>query len=531
MELNTLLTTPILLGFIISLLIILASRSGFDKRRRRRRPPGPWGLPFVGSIHHMLTSQPQAALRDLASKHGPVMYLRLGQVDTVVISSPSAAEEALRANDLSFASRPSLLGGEIACYGNLDIAFAPYGAYWRALRKLCALELLGASKVRQLAPVRGRETMSLVRAVAAAAAARCSSSSSGGGGGGEGEPAAVNIGGLLVSCASSITGLAAFGDRCSGELMEQFLSAVSVVIGNISGFCVSDLFPSLRLVDAVTGTKRRLWRARRQLDDVLDRIIAESDARRKERETMDVGGREGDDLVSVMLRIRDEGEFEFPFDTTNIKAIILDLFTGGTETVSSTAEWVMAELMKNPNAMVKAQTEVRQAFKNIGPHDHECQLGELSYTRMVIKETLRLHPPLPLLLPHMCQETCSVGAFEVAKGSRVIINSWAIARSPEHWDNAEKFKPERFEKNMTDYTGTKFEYLPFGYGRRMCPGSGFGIAVLELMVARLLYYFNWSLPDGMRPEELDMDTTVGASAKRTNQLHLVAFPYEFQMEI
>ncbi|CAL4962677.1 unnamed protein product [Urochloa decumbens] len=499
MELNALMNTPILLGLIISLLIILASRSGFEKRRRRRRPPGPWGLPFIGSIHHMLTSQPQAALRDLALKHGPVMYLRLGQVDAVVISSASAAEEALRANDLSFASRPSLLGGEIACYGNLDIAFAPYGTYWRALRKLCALELLGVSKVRQLAHVRDRETMALVREVAARR--RCSS-----GGGGGGEPPAA--------------------------LMEQFLSAVSLVISNISGFCVSDLFPSLRLVDAITGTRRQLWTARRQLDDVLDRIIAESDARRKERKAKDVGGGGGgDDLVSVMLRIRDEGEFEFPFDNTNIKAIILDLFTGGTETVSSTAEWVMAELMKNPNAMVKAQTEVRQAFKHIDPHDHESQLGDLSYTRMVIKETLRLHPPLPLLLPHMCRETCSVGAFEVAKGSRVIINSWAIARSPEHWDNAEKFKPERFEKNTADYTGTKFDYLPFGYGRRMCPGSGFGIAVLELMVARLLYYFNWSLPDGIRPEELDMDTTVGASARRTSQLRLVAFPYEFQMEI
>nr|CAB3473560.1 unnamed protein product [Digitaria exilis] len=363
----------------------------------------------------MLTSQPQAALRDLASKHGPVMYLRLGQVDTVVISSPAAAEEVLRANDLSFASRPSLLGGE-----------------------LCALELLCGFKVRQLAPTRDRETMSLVREVVR----RCS---------GEG-PVVVNLGELLVSCASSITGLAAFGDRCSGDLMEQFLSAISVVIFNISGFCVSDLFPSL-------------W------------------------------------------------------------------ISGGTGTVSSTAEWVMAELMKNPDAMVKAQNEVRRAFKNIGPHDHESQMEELYYTRMVIKETLRLHPPLPLLLPRVCRETCNVGPFEVAKGSRVIINSWAIARSPEHWDDAEKFKPERFENSMADFKGTHFEYLPFGYGRRMCPGSGFGISVLELMVARLLYYFDWSLPDGMRPEELDMDMTVGASAKRTNQLHLVASPYEVLMDL
>lgn len=168
--------------------------------------------------------------------------------------------------------------------------------------------------------------------------------------------------------------------------------------------------------------------------------------------------------------------------------MLQDLFTGGTETVSSTAEWAMAELMKNPDAMVKAQTEVRQAFKNIGPHDHESQMDKLYYTRMVIKETLRLHPPLPLLLPRVCRETCNVGPFDVAKGSRVIINSWAIARSPEHWDNAEKFKPERFENSIADFKATQFEYLPFGYGRRMCPGSGFGVAFLELMVAAPLLF-------------------------------------------
>ncbi|XP_062214899.1 9-beta-pimara-7,15-diene oxidase-like [Phragmites australis] len=517
MELNTLITS-FLLALILSLLVILASSLGLRSRaksKKKRRPPGPWGLPFVGSIHHLLTSQPQAALRGLAEKHGPVMYLRLGQVDTVVVSSAAAAQEVLRVNDLNFASRPSLLGAEIICYGNLDVAFAPYGAYWRALRKLCALELLSACKVRRFAPIRDSETMSLVREVL------CRSGSSGG------EP--VNLGDLLVSCASSITGIAAFGDRCSGELMEQFLSAISVLISDISGFCVSDLFPSLRLVDVVTGTKRRLRRAHRQLDGVLDKIIAECEARRKERKAKNTGGE--DDLLSVMLRIRDEGEFEFPFNTTNIKAIILDLFTGGTETVSSTAEWVMAELMKNPDAMAKAQTEVWHAFKNTSPCDHGSQMDELHYTRMVIKETLRLHPPLPLLLPRLCRETCDVGAFEVAKGSRVIVNSWAIARSPEYWDDAEEFKPERFENSTADYKGTQFEYLPFGHGRRICPGFGFGMASLELIVARLLYYLNWSLPDGMQPEELDMDTTVGASAKRTNQLHLVASPYEVRMEI
>ncbi|KAJ1284273.1 hypothetical protein BS78_03G192300 [Paspalum vaginatum] len=124
MELNTLITA-LLLGLLISLLTVLAPRA---ESKKRRRPPGPWGFPFVGSIHHLLTSQPQDALRDLAERHGPVMYLRLGQIDTVVVSSPAAAQEVLQASDLSFASRPSLLAGEIICYGNADIAFAPYGA-------------------------------------------------------------------------------------------------------------------------------------------------------------------------------------------------------------------------------------------------------------------------------------------------------------------------------------------------------------------------------------------------------------------
>ncbi|KAJ1284274.1 hypothetical protein BS78_03G192400 [Paspalum vaginatum] len=354
--------------------------------------------------------------------------------------------------------------------------------------------------------------MALVREV--------SSSSSGG--------APVNLRDLLVSCASSITAMAAFGDRCSGELMEQFLPAVSFVISSISGFCFSDLFPSLRFMDVVTGTKRRLWRARRQLNGVLDKIIAENEARRKAKDDSDGNG----DPLSAMLRIRDEGQFEFPFDATNIKAIILDLFTGGTETVSSITEWVMAELMKNPDAMAKAQAEVRQAFSNVDPRDHESHTEELRYTRMVIKETLRLHPPLPLLLPRLCRETCTVGAFEVDKGTRVIINSWAIARSAEHWSDADEFRPERFADGAADYKGTRFEFLPFGHGRRVCPGSGFAMASVELMVARLLYYFDWSLPNGMRPEELDMDTTVvGPAARRTNQLLLVASPYEALMEI
>ncbi|CAL4934593.1 unnamed protein product [Urochloa decumbens] len=510
------------LSIIISLFIVLVSASRHKSRAKtndQRQPPGPRGLPFIGSIHHLFTSQPHAALRDLASKHGPVMYLRLGQVDAVVVSSTAAAQAVLRDGDAAFASRPRMIGGEIICYGGLDIAMAPYGAYWRALRKLATLELLSPRKVKQLAPVRDAETLSLVGDLRAAAAA--------------GEP--VNLGGMLISCANSIIAMATFGDRFSAESKEDFLSAMAVVVTDGSGLCVSDLFPSLWFVDVVTGMRRRLQRAHAQLDVVTDRIIADCDARRQERKKLkniEGEGKDEEDLLSVMLRIRDEGEYDkIPIGTTNIKAIIIDLFLGGTETTSSIAEWVMSELVRNPKVMAKAQAEVREVFNKKNTCDHESLLDHLHYLRMVIKETMRLYPPLPLLLPRLCRETCDVGGFKLAKGTRVIVNSWAMARSPEHWEDAEAFRPERFDKSTVDYKGTQFEYMPFGSGRRMCPGMAFGMVTLEIIVARLLYYFDWSLPVGMRPEDLDMDMTVGAATRRANQLRLVATPCAETMEI
>ncbi|PVH36737.1 hypothetical protein PAHAL_6G156100 [Panicum hallii] len=469
-----------------------------SRKSKNRRPPGPWNLPLIGSLLHFLKSQPHVALRDLGRKYGPVMFLRIGQIDTVVISSPAAAQEVLREKDVKFASRPSLVVSEIFCYGNLDIGFSPYGPYWRTLRKLCTVELLSAKIVRQLAPIRDNETLSLIRKIQAA--------------GQDGEP--VNLARLLMTCSNTITGKAAFGQACSSELLEQFLSATDASQKFSVGFTVGDLFPQLRFIDVVSGLRRRMWRARGQLDAVFDKIIARCEAQ------------QGDSLLSVLLRIRDEGALEFPIGTTNIKAIIMDMFTGGTETTASSAEWLMSELMRNPDVMAKAQAEVRRVFDNKRPQDHEGLVDELHYTRMVIKESMRLNTVVPLLVPHLCRETCDVGGFQVTEGTRVIINAWAMARSPEYWHDAEKFRPERFKDGMLDFKGSRFEYLPFGTGRRRCPGDTFGLAVLELVVARLLYYVDWSLPAGMRRDELDMDVYVGATVRRKNPLHLVASPYK-----
>jgi len=488
----------LLFVFLISLPILVTLLSHKSTpTSKKRRPPGPWNLPLIGSLLHFFKSHSPGVFRDLANKYGPVMFLRMGQIDTLVISSPAAAEEVLLVKDIIFASRPSIVASEFFCYQNLDIVFSPYGAYWRTLRKLCTTELLNAKMVRQFAPIRDNETLSLIRNIQAA--------------GRGGEP--VHLARELLSCSNMITAKAAFGQVYSSELRDQFLSSMAVMTSFTGGFTFGDVFPSLRFTDVVTGLRRRMWRARLQLDDVFDKIIARSEAQR------------GDDLVSVLLRIRDEGELEFPMGIINIKAIILDMFTGGTDTTAKAAEWTMSELMKNPDVMAKAQAEVRQVFDNVSSQDHEGKIDELHYTKMVIKESMRLNPAVPLLM-HLCRETCDVGGFQVTEGTRVVINVWAMARSPKYWLDAEKFRPERFEDGMLDFKGSRFKYLPFGAGRRRCPGDTFGLAALELIIARLLYYIDWSLPAGMQPDDIDMEMIVGATARRKNQLQLVASPYK-----
>jgi len=286
----------LLFVFLISLPILVTLLSHKStSTSKKRRPPGPWNLPLIGSLLHFVKSHPPAVLRDLANKYGPVMFLRMGQIDTVVITSPAAAEEVLRDKDVIFASRPSIVASELFCYQNRDIVFSPYGAYWRTLRKLCTVELLSAKMVRQFAPIRDNKTLSLIRNIQAA--------------GRGGEP--VQLARHLLSCTNSITAKAAFGQVCGSELRDQFLSSIAVAISYSGGFTIGDVFPSLRFIDVVTGLRRRMWRARLQLDDVFEKIIAQSEAQR------------GDDLVSILLRIRDEGELELPISTINIKAIIL----------------------------------------------------------------------------------------------------------------------------------------------------------------------------------------------------------------
>jgi len=198
----------------------------------------------------------------------------------------------------------------------------------------------------------------------------------------------------------------------------------------------------------------------------------------------------------------------------------------GAETSSTTIIWAFSEMIKNPGVMAKAQLEVREAFKGKKTFE-DIDLEELKYLKLVIKETLRLHPAAPLLIPRECREETQIDGYNIPIKTKVIVNAWAIGRDSRYWhDDPESFIPERFENSSIDFRGNNFEFIPFGAGRRMCPGMLSGLATVRHSLAKLLYHFDWKLPDGVSVDDFDMTEAEGIAASRKNDICLIATPFD-----
>ncbi|KAK6129779.1 hypothetical protein DH2020_036486 [Rehmannia glutinosa] len=473
-------------------------------------PPGPKTLPIIGHLH-LISRLPFRSFRHLAEQFGPIMHLKLGEVPTIVISSPEIAKQILKENDPNFADRPQSVAMEIMWYNYIDIAFSQYGDYWKQMRKICIMELLSAKNVRSFGSIRNDEVSGLIKSIQLSS----------------GKP--INLTEKIFSLTSSITCRAAFGKVCKDS--DALIKLLKEGIQMAGGFEIADLFPSSKIISTLSWSKLRLVMMRRKLDVILDDIINEhkENLANMGRENGDIAKRGNgefgnEDLVDVFLRIQKSGELEFPIDNDNIKAVIYDMFSAGTETSSTAIDWTMAELMRNPRVMAKAQAEVREIFKG-NKTIEENDVQKLKYLKLVIKETLRLHPPVPIL-PRASREEREINGYTIPAKVKVLVNNWGMQRDPKYWKNPENFEPERFENQALDFVGGDFQYLPFGTGRRMCPGMTFGLASVELPLAQLLYSFNWKLPDGVKIEDLDMIENHGITASRKDNLFVVATPYE-----
>ncbi|PKA62975.1 Cytochrome P450 71D10 [Apostasia shenzhenica] len=511
-----LLSTTILIIAILLLTFLKTMVKSPEELRRHagKQAPGPRGLPFIGNIHNVLgTLPPHHYLRHLSTIYGPIFRLKLGEINTLIISSAEAAREILKTHDLNFASRPNTATSNTIFYGSKDIVFACCGDFWRQMRRICMLELLSAKKVCSFRTIREEEISHLLQSISISV----------------GE--VVNLSSKFAALSNNITARAVVGGTCKEQPLFQL--AVDEVTQYVSGFSVINLFPSIPgFINRITGWQKKLNQCGQKLDRIAEKILQEHVQKRAEFFN---GCEEQDklfieeDMMDVLIRIQQDGGLQFPLSNDNIKAIVNDMLMAGSDTIATTMEWVMTELVRHPKVMRKVQREVRNVLRE-GDNtnmivDEEAVRNKLHYLQVVIKETLRFHPPAPLLLPRESIERCEVMGYDVPAKTMVIVNAWAIGRDPKYWENPEEFWPERFEKSDVDFKGRPyFEFLPFGSGRRMCPGINFGLTVVELTIAYLLYYFDWEYKI-KKGEQLDVTETFGVTAKRKFSLCLLANPH------
>ncbi|CAI0447439.1 unnamed protein product [Linum tenue] len=233
---------------------------------------------------------------------------------------------------------------------------------------------------------------------------------------------------------------------------------------------------------------------------------------------------EEEDIVDVLLQIQRETS-NSAVDRDTIKAIVLDMFAAGSDTTYTALEWTMTEILRHPRVMEKLQQEIRVILGDERNVNEEV-IERMDYLKAVIKESFRLHPPIPLLVPRESTQDVKVQGYDVPEKTRVIVNAWAIGRDPKRWgDDAEEFRPERFLNSKVDFKGQDFELIPFGAGRRGCPGISFATASMEITLVSMLHRFDWSVPGGEEGGGLDADEAPGLAVHRRTPLLAVPTLY------
>lgn len=331
---------------------------------------------------------------------------------------------------------------------------------------------------------------------------------------------------MIVGLNNDIICRVALGKKYSGEVgdargIKCMLHEFSELLGS---FPIGDFIPWLSWLDGLSGLKSRAKRNFCQLDEFLEGVIEEHIQARKDGGKSYNDGR--GDFVDLLLSIQENDEsVGISFGRNNIKALILDAFAAAIETTSTVIEWAMAELITNPKIMKRAQKEIREVGVH-GQYITDKEVDKMIYLKTIVKETLRLHPPVPLLVPRETIHEVELKGYHIPKGTRVMVNAWAIGQDKRTWENPEEFLPDRFIDNDIDFRGHDFELIPFGAGRRICPGVNFAIPAVELALANLLHNFDWEVPKMMEKEVTDMSESPGLTIHKKYGLVLVAKPWK-----
>ncbi|RCV40788.1 hypothetical protein SETIT_9G083600v2 [Setaria italica] len=496
---------------------------GSDRHRKingknkemQRLPPSPPAIPVLGHLH-LLGKPIHAALARLAERYGPVFSLRLGSRETVVVSSAAHARECFTEHDVCFANRPRFPSLLLISFGGATLPMCGYGSYWRNLRRVATVQLLSAHRVSCMLPVISVEVRAMARRMFRSAAAAP-------GGAARVELKRrlfeVSLSALMEVIARTKTSRTeADADTDISPEAQEFMKALDVFIPLLSASNKWDYLPVLRWFD-VFGVRSKILAAVTARDAFLRRLI---DAERRRLD--DDESEKNKSMIGVLLSLQ-KSEPEVYTDTT-IMALCSSMFSGGAETTSTTAEWAMSLLLNHPEALKKAQAEIDAC---VGPSRllNADDVPRLGYLQCIISETLRLYPVVPTLIPHESTADCAVGGHHVPAGTMLLVNVYAIHRDPGMWADPAAFRPERFEAGGGAADGLFM--MPFGMGRRKCPGEALALRTLGLVLGTLIQCFDWGAVGGAAG--VDMAEGVGITLPRDVPLEAMCKPRQGMLRV
>ncbi|CAL4916498.1 unnamed protein product [Urochloa decumbens] len=500
-------------GVVLASLLLLVST--LHRRRRLSRkynlPPGPRPLPVIGNLN-LIGPLPHQSVHELSKSYGPLMSLRYGSLPVVIASSADMASFFLKTHDQLFSDRPRTTAGRYTGFNYSDMMWSSYGAYFRQLRKFCKTEFFSTARLKAQEQIRETEVRAMMGDIYVAA----------------GKAAPVRLMDHLFQLTINVISLMVLGKKHNDVDQENSLPGtpegfkwmIEEFFSLSGGFDVGDMIPWLGWLD-LNGHVRRMKRYREMLDPFLDNVVDEHSERRL---------REGEDFVAMdavdmLLELADDPNLDVPIQRDGVKAFTLNLLVGLPDTTSVTVEWAMSELLRHPDALAKVTEELDRVIGRERLMVTEGDIPSLPYLQAVTKETMRLHPVAPLLTPRLAREDMSVAGHDVPAGTMVFVNVWAIGRDPATWGHdAGEFRPERFVGSSVDVKGQHLELLPFGSGRRMCPGFSLGLRMVHVLLANLVHAYSWKLPDGVFREKLSMEETFGLTVPRKVRLDAVAEP-------
>ncbi|XP_059066868.1 geraniol 8-hydroxylase-like [Cryptomeria japonica] len=497
MDFSSSLSTLIFYCVVATVISVVYMLTKLRSKPSERLPPGPRPWPLIGNILQV-GKNVNESFSELAKIHGPLMTLHLGWRTTVVASSPAMARQVLQTQDQSLSARTMIEAAKCLEYGENSLVWRDCVPRWRTLRRICTTQLFTVKRLEALHQLRREQVRSMMRAIYKSTSAP------------------LDIGHAAFLTSFNMVGNMLFSkdmfDWDESEKSKEFKKALNemLFVGGKPNW--ADYFPFLKPFDP-QGIRKEMTRIFRIMFAVFDQYIDErlqSGTRSEEADK---------DFLDILLESKTEtGEKLTKFEITRF---FYDLFTAGSETTSNTIEWAMSEIIRNPMVMEKVRDELD---KVVGKERRvqESDIDNLPYLHSVVKETFRLHPVSSLLIHHRALNSCEIEGYVIPKDAQVFVNVWAIGRDPNVWQEPERFFPERFMDSDVEYKGQNFELLPFGSGRRMCPGIPLAHKIVHVVVATLLQCFDWQLPNGQNPGKLDMSAKFGITLQKAE--HLVAIP-------